>query len=57
MLGKPVRVLVSGILPAGTHEVRWDGANDRGNRFPGGVYFYTAAAENFIETRKMLLLR
>lgn len=57
MLGKPVRTLVSGILPAGTHEVRWDGANDRGEPLPSGVYFYTATAGNFVETRKMLLLR
>lgn len=57
ILGKPVRVLVSGGLPAGVHEFVWDGTNERGEALPSGVYFYTAVANRFAETRKMLLLR
>jgi hypothetical protein len=57
LLGRPVRVLASGGLPAGVHEFAWDGTNEQGEAVPSGVYFYTAVANRFVETRKMLLLR
>jgi hypothetical protein len=38
--GRRVRVLARGeSLGAGTHDIAWDGATDRGNRAPGGMYF------------------
>ena len=37
--GRAVRTLVSGTLPAGAHEARWDGTTDRGGRASPGTYF------------------
>jgi flagellar hook assembly protein FlgD len=45
------------MLPAGHHEVRWDGTNSRGLSAASGVYYYTLSAGGSDETRKMVLLR
>ncbi len=51
-LGNLLSVLISGEKPAGTYEITWNAAN-----LPSGVYFYRLKAGNFIETKKMILLR
>jgi hypothetical protein len=51
-LGQIVRELVNGETEAGYHEVRFDGSG-----LSSGVYFYRLRAGNFVETRKLLLVR
>lgn len=55
--GRLVKRLVSGILPAGTHEAAWLGRDDRGRAVASSVYFYRLKTESFSETRKMILVR
>jgi flagellar hook assembly protein FlgD len=43
--------------PAGFHQVAWDGADRNGAESPSGVYFYRMIADDFRQTKKMLLLR
>jgi hypothetical protein len=52
VLGREITTLVNEEKPAGTYEVEFDGTG-----LPSGVYFYQLKAENFIETKKMILLR
>ena len=52
VLGREVAVLVNEEKPAGVYRVAWDAAS-----LPSGVYLYRLQARNFVETRKMLLLR
>lgn len=52
LLGREIRTLVSGLEQPGTHEIRFDGAN-----LSSGIYFYRLAAENFVETKEMVLLK
>lgn len=52
LLGRAVRVLASGTMPAGTHEVTFDAAG-----LPDGVYFYRLQTGRFYETRSLMLLR
>jgi flagellar hook assembly protein FlgD len=57
VLGQQVRRLVSGDYGAGNHTVRWDARDDRGGEAAAGVYFYRLRAGDFVQARKMLLLR
>lgn len=43
--------------PAGVHEVRWNGRDDRGATVPSGVYLYRLQAGTFQETRRAVLLK
>jgi flagellar hook assembly protein FlgD len=52
LLGEEVATLVSGNQDAGAHSVQWDAT-----RQPSGVYFYRLQAGDFIETKKLVLLR
>jgi hypothetical protein len=51
-LGQQVATLVQGEQDAGYHEVRFDATG-----FSSGVYFYRLQAGNFLQTRKMALVR
>jgi hypothetical protein len=55
--GRRVRTLVDGFVPAGDHEVTWDGLDDRGTRVASGVYFCRLSTGNAFETRRMVLLK
>ncbi len=55
--GRKVRTLVSGNLPAGRHEIVWDGRNAAGTSVSSGVYLYHINAGRFTQTRKMMLMR
>ena len=52
ILGNAIETLVNEEKPAGTYHIIWYAAN-----LPSGVYFYQLKADEFIQTRKMLLLK
>ena len=52
VLGNEIKTLVSEEKPAGNYNVQFDGS-----RLASGIYFYQLKAGNFIETRKMILLK
>jgi len=52
ILGKEVQLPVNRTQPAGSYKIEWNGAN-----FPSGVYFYKIQSGDFIETKKMVLLK
>ena len=55
--GRRIRQLVRENQAAGFRSVLWDGTDDSGRPVSGGVYFYQFQAGNFVETRKMLLIK
>lgn len=55
--GRVVRTLVNSFVPAGIHEVIWDGRNDSGVRVASGLYLCRLRAGGIVETRKLILLR
>ena len=55
--GRLVRILLNEQRVAGSHEEAWNGADDSGTTVASGVYYYRLSAGNFLETRKMVLLR
>jgi len=52
VLGSEVAILVNEDKPIGSYEVEFNASS-----LPSGVYFYQLRAGNFIETKKMILLR
>ena len=52
LLGREVAVLVNEMKPAGTYDVRFDAG-----RLASGVYLYRLTAGNFVQTRKMLVIK
>ena len=57
LLGQKVTELVNQEYPAGRHRVTWDGLAATGNRVASGIYYYRLQADDFTETKKMLLLK
>jgi Secretion system C-terminal sorting domain len=52
MLGQEVVTLVNEFINAGSYEVTFDASI-----LTSGIYFYTISSNNFIQTKKMLLLK
>jgi hypothetical protein len=55
--GQRVRTLTNQLLPAGYHSIVWDGTNDGGHEVSSGVYFYRIEAGDFIQSKKMILMK
>ncbi len=54
--GRQVRTLADRIFSAGSHIVTWDSRSNHGTAAASGVYLYRMSSEDFVETRKMVLL-
>ena len=52
ILGNEIETLVNAQKPAGTDKITWYAEN-----LPSGVYFYRIQAGDYIETKKMVLLK
>jgi hypothetical protein len=57
MLGQKVRTFDYQNTSAGYHSVTWDATNDYGDPVGAGVYLYQLRADQFVKTRKMVLLK
>jgi len=52
LTGEKIAELVNQELPSGNYEYEFDGSN-----LSSGVYFYQLNADNFIQTKKLVLLK
>jgi len=52
VLGNEIAVLVNDERPIGTHTIDFNSTN-----IPSGIYFYRIEANNFSQTKKMILLK
>ena len=57
MLGQEVRTLVSSRQEAGQKSVVWDGLNNAKARVTSGIYIYRIQAGDFVQARKMILMK
>ena len=58
VLGRQVAVLMqTNASSPGKYMIRWDGRNRRGQGVATGIYFYRLVAGDFVQTKKMLLLK
>jgi choice-of-anchor B domain-containing protein len=56
-LGQRIRTLVNAVQPAGTHKIFWDGESDSQAGVSSGIYFYRLQADEFTDTKRLLLLK
>jgi hypothetical protein len=52
LIGEQVAVVLNEEMESGYHQVQFNATN-----LPSGVYFYQLKAGNFVETKKMVLLK
>lgn len=57
VLGRRIRQVFHGRLPAGTTELMWNGRRDDGARATAGIYFYRLEMRGRVMSRRLVLLR
>jgi hypothetical protein len=57
MLGQEVRTLFAGEVVRGTYTVDWNGFNNDGSKVASGTYIYRMTAGDFIQSKKMVLIK
>ncbi len=57
MMGRQVSTLVSNHQTAGYKSIQWNATNDFGKPVSAGVYLYQIQAGEFVQTKKMVLLK
>ena len=56
MLGNDIATLVNEFKPAGHYKTEFN-AETRINNIASGLYFYQLKTDDFVQTKKMILLR
>ena len=57
MLGRQVRTLLNQAQDAGFKSVIWDATNDYGKPVSAGIYLYQIQAGEYMQTKKLVLLK
>jgi hypothetical protein len=57
LLGQEVKTLVNSYQKKGEYTVAWNATDMKGNPVSNGVYFYRLFANNYSETKKMVLMK
>jgi flagellar hook assembly protein FlgD len=55
--GRCVRTLVDQVVPAGMHELTWDGTDAAGRRLASGSYVARLVAPDRTQNQRMMLLK
>ena len=57
MMGRVVKNLVNSQQNAGYKSIQWNATNNAGQPISAGLYLYTIQAGEFVQTKKMVLLK
>ncbi len=57
MLGQEIATLFDGNAQKGTYSLSWDGKDSKGNTVSSGTYIYKMIAGDFVQSKKMVLLK
>jgi hypothetical protein len=57
VLGNEIATLVDEYKPAGTYEIEFSVSHESFRAITSGIYFYQFKAGNYIQSKKMLLLK
>jgi len=57
ILGQKITSLLNGYKDAGNHSIVWDGKNTNGFSVSSGVFFYKIQIGNFVQIKRMILVK
>ena len=57
LLGQEIRRLVNELKQSSMYTVRCEGKNTDGEQVSGGMYIYQLKVNDFVETKKMLMMK
>ncbi|HBC47003.1 MAG TPA: hypothetical protein DCZ43_08155 [candidate division Zixibacteria bacterium] len=57
ILGRRVKLLQSGALPAGEHSITWNGVDESGTNVTSGIYFYRLESDGRSIVKRMIMLK
>ena len=57
LLGQKINTIIDEVLPVGNHTTIWNGNDKNGRPVSSGVYYYRIAADELVETKKLVLLK
>jgi hypothetical protein len=57
MIGQEITTLYSGNAQRGTYIINWNGKHSNGNQVSSGSYIYKMTAGDFVQAKKMLLIK
>ena len=57
MMGREINTILNSPQPAGYRSIQWDTTNDQGAPVSAGIYLYRIRVGDFIQTKKMILLK
>jgi hypothetical protein len=57
LLGQEIKTLFSGQVQQGTYTVEWNGLNNAGTHMSSGTYVYRISTKDFVQSRKMILMK
>jgi hypothetical protein len=57
LAGRQVRSLVNESLAPGIKTIIWDARDDKGNKMGAGVYIYQLRTDNYVASKKMILVK
>jgi hypothetical protein len=55
--GARVKTLVKGVMNRGNHNIKWNGVDDLGKPVGSGLYLYRMKTGEYVDVKKMLLLK
>ena len=57
VLGQHIKTLEKGMFEPGTYRIFWNGQDEFNDLVPSGIYFLQLRSGNFIQTKKMVMLK
>ena len=57
MMGRKIKILVNEIQSSGDKIIQWDSTNDEGHILSSGIYLCKIDIDNYVQTRKMILIK
>ena len=55
--GNHIKSLLNGYYNPGLGQVKWNSRNDSGEKVAAGIYFYKIETNNYVKSKKMILLK